>query len=44
MSACRVRGNIEEKIHNLSVYLNAAEGVGEDCRLTVEVLFKSGKK
>ncbi|KAK3840696.1 MAG: Rad9-domain-containing protein [Linnemannia elongata] len=42
VSACRVRGNIEEKIHNLSVYLNAAEGVGENCRLTVEVLFKSG--
>ncbi|KAF9929737.1 Cell cycle checkpoint control protein rad9b [Linnemannia zychae] len=42
VSACRVRGNIEEKIHNLSVYLNSAEGVGENCRLTVEVLFKSG--
>ncbi|KAG0290363.1 Cell cycle checkpoint control protein rad9b [Linnemannia gamsii] len=42
VSACRVRGNIEEKIYTLSVYLNAAEGVGEDCRLTVEVLFKSG--
>ncbi|KAF9126425.1 hypothetical protein BGW39_006619 [Mortierella sp. 14UC] len=42
VSACRVRGNIEEKIHNLSVYLNSAEGVGEDCRLTIEVLFKSG--
>ncbi|KAK3843417.1 MAG: Rad9-domain-containing protein [Linnemannia gamsii] len=42
VSACRVRGNIEEKIHNLSVYLNSAEGVGEDCRLTIEVLFRSG--
>ncbi|KAF9092582.1 cell cycle checkpoint control protein rad9a [Mortierella sp. AD031] len=42
VSACRVRGSIEEKIHNLCVYMNTAEGVGENCRLTIEVLFKSG--
>ncbi|KAI1318704.1 cell cycle checkpoint control protein rad9a [Mortierella claussenii] len=43
MSACRIRGNVESKIEKCCLVMNAAEGVGENCRLTVEIIFKYGK-
>ncbi|KAF9189026.1 Cell cycle checkpoint control protein rad9b [Haplosporangium sp. Z 11] len=42
VSACKIRGKIEEKIEKLVFIMNAAEGVGENCRLTIEAIFKHG--
>ncbi|KAG0006588.1 Cell cycle checkpoint control protein rad9b, partial [Entomortierella chlamydospora] len=43
VSACKIRGNVEQKIEKCCLFMNAAEGVGENCRLTVEIIFKYGK-
>ncbi|KAF9998268.1 Cell cycle checkpoint control protein rad9b, partial [Modicella reniformis] len=43
LSACKIRGNVEQKIEKYCLFMNAAEGVGENCRLTVENIFKYGK-
>ncbi|KAI7819521.1 Rad9-domain-containing protein [Gamsiella multidivaricata] len=42
VSACRIRGNVEQKVEKVCLFMNAAEGVGESCRLTVEIIFKYG--
>ncbi|ORZ16044.1 Rad9-domain-containing protein [Lobosporangium transversale] len=42
VSACKIRGNVESKIEKLCLFMNSAEGVGENCRLTVEIIFKYG--
>lgn len=42
MSACKVRGNVEQKIEKCGIFMESAEGVGENCRLTIELIFKHG--
>ncbi|KAF9362142.1 cell cycle checkpoint control protein rad9a [Mortierella sp. AD094] len=32
VSACKIRGNVEQKIEKCCLFMNAAEGVGENCR------------
>ena len=44
VSACRIRGNIAEKTEKLSLVMDSAEGVGENCRLAIDIFFKHGKK
>ncbi|KAG0333436.1 Cell cycle checkpoint control protein rad9b [Podila horticola] len=42
VSACKVRGNVEQKIEKCGIFMESAEGVGENCRLTIELIFKHG--
>ncbi|KAF9427976.1 hypothetical protein BGZ94_003705 [Podila epigama] len=42
VSACKVRGNVEQKIEKCCIFMDSAEGVGENCRLTIELIFKYG--
>ncbi|GJJ76983.1 cell cycle checkpoint control protein RAD9A [Entomortierella parvispora] len=42
VSACKIRGNISEKTDKLNLVLDAAEGVGENCRLAIDIVFKHG--
>ncbi|KAF9959559.1 Cell cycle checkpoint control protein rad9b [Mortierella alpina] len=42
VSACKIRGNVTEKVEKCCLFMNAAEGVGENCRLTIEIIFKHG--
>ncbi|KAI8596294.1 Rad9/Ddc1 [Dissophora ornata] len=42
VSACKIRGNVEQKIEKCCLFMNSAEGVGENCRLTIEIIFKYG--
>jgi len=43
VSACKIRGNISEKTDKLNLVMDAAEGVGENCRLAIDIVFKHGK-
>ncbi|KAF9347504.1 cell cycle checkpoint control protein rad9a [Mortierella sp. NVP85] len=42
VSACKLRGKIALKFEKCCLTMDAAEGVGENCRLTVENVFKQG--
>lgn len=42
MSACKIRGNVEQKLEKCCIVMESAEGVGENCRLTIELIFKHG--
>lgn len=42
VSACKIRGNIAEKTEKLNLVLDAAEGLGENCRLAIDIIFKHG--
>ncbi|KAF8958293.1 hypothetical protein BGZ52_013049, partial [Haplosporangium bisporale] len=42
VSACKIRGNVEQKLEKCCIVMESAEGVGENCRLTIELIFKHG--